>query len=61
MDLNKRAKLVFLVRRNETNIGDQRILEYKCMELEPKLDVLRIFLDEVVNNGKIDEEKRLFM
>lgn len=53
--------MVFLVRRNETNIGDQRILEYKCMELEPKLDVLRVFLDEVVNNGKLDEEKRLFM
>lgn len=49
------------MRREESNIGDQRILEYKCMELEPKLDILRVFLDNVVKNARIDENKRLFM
>lgn len=53
--------MVFLVRREESNIGDQRLLEYKCMELEPKLDVIRVFLDNFVEQGRIDDEKRLFM
>lgn len=49
------------MRENEQNIGDQRILEMMCYELDPNVNIVRIHLDDVVKNGKLDQDKRLFM
>ena len=49
------------MRENEQNIGDQRMLELMCYELDPNVSIVRIHLDDVVKNGELDQDKRLFM
>lgn len=58
---NPKAKMVFLVSKNETNIGDQRLLEYKCIEVEPTLDVRRYTITDFAYSGSLDEKKNLLM
>jgi hypothetical protein len=58
---NPKAKLVFLVSIDEINIGDQRLLEYKCLELEPTVDIRRYSITDVAIKGSLDEQKNLIM
>jgi hypothetical protein len=52
---------MFLVRKNETNIGDQRLLEFRCLELEKKLKTARFSFEDLFTNLYLTEEKKLFM
>lgn len=58
---NQNAKLVFLVTESERNIGDQRLLEYECSSLNPKLTIQRYSLSDFAKRGRLDEHKRLFV
>lgn len=58
---NPKAKLVFLVSSSETNIGDQRLLEYKCLDLEPNLEIRRYTIEDIANHGSLDQNKNLIM
>ena len=53
--------VVFLVSAIERNIGDQRLLEYKCKELNANIKIRRYRFSEVGIKGKLDEQKRLIM
>ena len=46
---------------NETNIGDQRLLEFKCLELDPKMKILRLSFDDLIDNIQLDNNKKLFL
>jgi hypothetical protein len=41
--------------------GDHRLIEYKLLELEPKINFVRMTLTEIFQNAKLGSEKRLFM
>jgi glutathione synthase len=58
---NPEACVVFIVSMSERNIGDQRLLEYKCKELNPKIRIVRYQLGQVASLGKLDETKRLII
>ena len=53
--------MAFIVSKNERNIGDQKLLEFKCLEQEPQLKITRYTLDNVHKMGKLDEQKHLIM
>ena len=55
------AIVAFIVSKNEINIGDQRLLEYKCIELESSIKINRYTLHEVYLKGRLDEHKKLIM
>lgn len=48
------------MRKNETNIGDQRLLEFKCVELDSRLKIIRLSFDDLSENIRLDSEKKLF-
>lgn len=59
---NANAKVIFLVTNNERNIGDQRLLEYKCSDLNNEITVLRYSLSDIFKLGRLDSVKnRLFV
>lgn len=41
--------------------SDQRTIEYKLFELEPKIKILRLTFTEINQMGRLDAERRLFM
>ena len=46
----------------ERNIGDQRLLEYKCSELNKNVTILRHSLTNIIMLGRLDgDNKRLYM
>ena len=51
MQISFSALLVFLVRKNETNIGD----------LENKLKIVRFDFHDLVMNSYLTDDKKLFM
>ena len=57
----KSAIVVFLVSGAERNIGDQRLLEYKCKELNSNIKIFRYCLEDFAAHGALDEKKRLIM
>ena len=59
--LKNRALIVFVVSQNEKNIGDQRMIEYKCIELEPLIKVIRLTINDIHKKVKLDEQKRLIL
>lgn len=61
MQISFSASLVFLVRKNETNIGDQRLLMFKCFDLENKLKIIRFDFQDLVMNSYLTDDKKLFM
>ncbi len=52
---------MFLVRKNETNIGDQRLLEMKCLDLDSNLKIVRLCLKDLSENARLTDDKRLLM
>ena len=52
---------MFLVSENERNIGDQRLLEYKCLEFNSNMKIRRYCFGEIADKGRLDEQKRLFV
>jgi len=57
---NKSAIVAFLVSDNERNIGDQRLLEFKCNELEKSLIIKRFTLEQIHKKGNL-VDKRLIV
>lgn len=53
--------MAFIVSGTERNIGDQRLLEYKCREFNSSIKILRYELADFAKNGKLDDNKRLIM
>ena len=53
--------IVFVVSSDERNIGDQRLLEYKCMETRKDLLVRRYTFAEIHQKGQIDQNKKLIV
>ncbi len=41
--------------------GDHRLIEYKLLELEPKINFVRITLADIYKNSRLDDQKRLFV
>lgn len=58
---NKNAHVSFLVLPDERNIGDQRLLEYKCFDLEPKIRIERYSLSDIYSRAKLDDQKNLII
>ena len=57
----KRAVIVFVVSSDERNIGDQRLLEYKCMETRRELLVRRYTFADIYQKGELNENKKLIV
>jgi hypothetical protein len=55
------AHIAFLVMSDERNIGDQRLLEYKCLELEPSIVICRYTLNEIYTKASLDANNNLIM
>ena len=53
--------MVFVVTEDERNIGDQRLLEYKCIDVEPDLRIKRLSLSKIHKSAKLDADKRLIL
>lgn len=58
---NSKALVVFIVTEDERNIGDQRLLEYKCIDVEPDLRIKRLTLSQIHQSAKLDADKRLIL
>jgi hypothetical protein len=43
------------------NLTDHRLLEYKMIELEPKIKLKRMKFSEIYERGRLDEQKKLIM
>ena len=57
----KSAIIVFVVTDDERNIGDQRLLEFKCIQIEPNLQIERLTLSDIQEKCKINEVKLLVL
>ena len=55
------AQIVFVVDKNERNIGDQRLLEYEILKQEPKINIVRLTLEEINERATLDSHKSLIM
>jgi hypothetical protein len=49
------------VSQNERNIGDQRLLEYECVEFEPNIVIKRFTLADISKRATLNENKCLIM
>ncbi len=56
----KDAIILYIVLKNERNISDQRHLEYSIRNKEPQIDVLRSTLENLYDDGCVNEDKALF-
>ncbi|XP_067652119.1 glutathione synthetase-like [Haliotis asinina] len=57
----KRAVILFVVRETESNIFDQRHLEFKVFSLNPGVRVLRRTYLDIYNGASLTEDKRLLV
>ena len=53
--------IIFIVLDIESNIADQRHLEYEIIKQEPKISVHRCTLKDLYENGNLNESKVLFL
>lgn len=58
---NGSAGILFVVAENERNVFDQRHMENKIYELNPKIKVVRKTLLEIYNLGNLDKDKKFFL
>lgn len=56
---NPNAYIVFVISKNERNIGDQRLLENRCYDFESSLKIKRLSMDQIYENAKLDDKKIL--
>ena len=56
-----RAVVLFVVSPAESNIFDQRQLEYAIKECNPRVKVIRRTLTEVGQRAELGEDRRLFV
>ena len=56
-----RAVVLFLVVKKETNIYDQRLLEYSLAERHPEVKVIRRTLPDMTERASLGPNKELFM
>ncbi|XP_046544097.1 glutathione synthetase-like isoform X3 [Haliotis rubra] len=57
----KQAAILFVVRETESNIFDQRHLEFKVFSLNPGVRVLRRTYLDIYNGASLTEDKRLLV
>lgn len=58
---NDSAGVIFIVTEKENNVFDQRTLELKIYELQPKIFIRRCMLSDVAENGYVDVDGKLFI
>jgi len=58
---NKEAVIVFFVMENESNISDQRTLEFNIYSINKSIKVRRKIYDRVLDKVKTDENGKLFV
>jgi hypothetical protein len=54
---NSSAVVAFIVGEKERNIGDQRLLENCCYDLEPTIKIKRITLKQMYQHGSLKERR----
>ncbi|GFO47356.1 glutathione synthetase [Plakobranchus ocellatus] len=58
---SQEAVIIFLVSAAETNVPDQRYVEFKIYKQNPRVRVMRKTFVDFFNHGSIDSENRLFI
>ena len=56
---NPKAIIIFLILDIEINIADQRHLEYEIRRQEPDIEIVRCTLEQIHENGHLNEDKVL--
>ena len=59
--VSPQAILIFIVIESETNIADQRHLEYEITKQEPNICIKRCTLAEMFRYSHLNEDKALFL
>lgn len=57
---NSSAIVAFIIGENERNIGDQRLLENRCYELEPRIKIKRITLSQIHQYAALKEGRLIY-
>ncbi|XP_047736457.1 glutathione synthetase [Hyalella azteca] len=58
---NPKAAVMFVVEQVTYNICDQRYHEYELLRQRPRLQVIRRTLQQVADQGRLDDQRRLFV
>ncbi|XP_050415263.1 glutathione synthetase isoform X2 [Patella vulgata] len=58
---NPKAVILFIVKHNERNIMDQRLLEYEIYKQNKNIKIIRKTFEELVKDGKLTEDRKYFI